>query len=91
MSTRADHPTGSEELPLTELRSQLPDRVNRAAYADESVYITRHGKRAAALVPAWILEELEAAEDQADREAVDDARAHGEWVDWDEAKRDLAP
>lgn len=90
MDASTDHATGSRELPLTDLRAQLPELVNQAAYADEAVYVTRHGKRAAAIVPAWVLEELEAAEDQADLEAVDYAHAHGEWIDWDGAKRDLA-
>lgn len=77
------------ELPLTQARRHFTELVNRAAYADEAVYVTRHGRRAAAVVPAWMLEEFEAAEDRADAADVEEVRARGEWVDWAEAKRDL--
>jgi prevent-host-death family protein len=39
------------EIGLRELRTQVGDLVNRAEYAGEITYITRHGRRAAAIVP----------------------------------------
>lgn len=91
MSTHTEHEySDTHEMALTELRAHLPDLVNRAAYAGESTYITRHGKRAAALVPAWLLEELEEAEDRADAEAVEQARTENDWVAWEDVKRELA-
>jgi len=39
------------ECPITEARDHLADLVNRAAYAGETVYLTRRGRRMAAIVP----------------------------------------
>jgi prevent-host-death family protein len=40
------------ELPITEARDQFADVVNRAAYAGAVTYVTRRGRRLAAIVPA---------------------------------------
>lgn len=47
------------EVALTEMREQLGELVNRAAYKDERIVLTRHGKAVAALVPVALLPELE--------------------------------
>ena len=42
---------GGVECPITEARDHLADLVNRAAYAGETIYLTRRGRRLAAIVP----------------------------------------
>jgi len=41
----------STELPVSVARERFADIVNNAAYRDEITYVTRHGKRVAAIVP----------------------------------------
>lgn len=65
------------DLPISEARDHLSDLVNRAAYRGDRVYLTRRGKRLAALVPAEVLDDLEAAEDAVDLAEAAKARAEG--------------
>lgn len=65
------------EMPITDARAQLTELANRAEYNGESVYLTRHGKRVAALVPADWLTEIERIEDQIDNAAADAALGEG--------------
>ncbi len=58
------------EIGVTEARDQLGELVNRAAYGDERIVLTRHGRAVAALVPIAVLHELEDAEDAADLAAA---------------------
>lgn len=58
------------EIGVTEARDKLGDLVNRAAYSDERIVLTRHGRAVAALVPIAVLHELEDAEDVADLAAA---------------------
>lgn len=41
----------STELPVSVARERFADIVNNAAYRDEITYVTRHGRRVAAIVP----------------------------------------
>ncbi len=63
------------EIGVTEARDQLGELVNRAAYSDERIVLTRHGRAVAALVPIAVLHDLEAAEDAADLTAARAAAA----------------
>ncbi len=63
------------EISVTNAREQLGDLVNRAAYGDERIVLTRHGRAAAALVPLAVLRDLEEAEDAADLKAARRAAA----------------
>jgi len=65
------------EMPITDARAHLTELANRAEYNGESVYLTRHGKRVAALVPADWLSEIERVEDEIDNAAADSALAEG--------------
>ena len=56
---------------MTSARDQLGDIAARAAYAGERTYLTRHGKRVAAIIPAALLEEIEAEEDAEDVAAAE--------------------
>ena len=68
-------------LSITEARGQLADIVNEAAYEGTVTYLTRHGRRLAAIVPAEAAEALECAGDayltQLTREALDEMHREG--------------
>lgn len=55
-----------EELAVSRARDHLGDAVNHVQYGGEMVYLTRHGRRVAALVPVEVLEALQAEEDAVD-------------------------
>jgi prevent-host-death family protein len=82
------------EMPMREARDHLADVVNRAAYTKEPVFLTRRGRRIAAVVDAATFERLvELAEDALDAEAADAARAEMDDgaapVPWEQVKADL--
>jgi prevent-host-death family protein len=58
------------EMSVTEAREALGPVTSRVEYGGETVYLTKHGRRAAALVPAAAAELLEELEDAFDLEAV---------------------
>lgn len=51
------------DMPITDARDQLAEIVSLAAYRGQVTYLTRHGKRVAAIVPADDAEEIERIED----------------------------
>ena len=63
------------EMPITDARAHLTELANRAEYNGESTYLTRHGKRVAAVVPADWLAAMERVEDELDNAAADAALA----------------
>ena len=63
------------EIGVTDARNQLGELVNRVAYSDERIVLTRHGRAVAALVPIAVLHDLEDAEDAADLAAARAAAA----------------
>lgn len=78
------------EMPISDARQHLSEVVNRAAYGREAVYLTRRGRRLAAVVPAEMLEAFEAAEDAADVAAARAALAdEGPRVTLDQLRADL--
>ena len=82
------------EVTVSEARARLADVVDRARVAHDPVFLTRRGRRVAAVIDADDLQRLiEAAEDLADVEAARAARAEmasGEVaIPWDEVKADL--
>ena len=64
----------ADSVSVVEARARLSDLVNRSLLLHERVFVTRHGKRIAALVSAEDAELLEALEDRVDLEAVRKAR-----------------
>lgn len=70
--------TGAAELSITGVRDHIAEVVNRARYTAEITYITRHGQRLAAIVPADMAEAIERAEDALDVAAARDALADPE-------------
>ena len=81
------------DLPVSVARSRLDDVVDDARASHEPVFLTRRGRRVAAVIDADDLERLiQAAEDLADIEAADAARAEiAEYgtIPWDEVKAGL--
>ena len=61
----------SDEIAISEARADLGPVTNRVCYGGETVYLTKHGRRAAAVVPAAAAELLEQIEDMLDGEAVE--------------------
>jgi prevent-host-death family protein len=83
------------EMTVTAARARLADVVDGARVAHDPVFLTRRGRRVAAVIDAEDLERLiEAAEDLADIQAAAVARAEmtetGEGpVPWEQVKADL--
>mgnify|MGYP001285228419 CR=1 FL=1 len=83
------------EMSLSDARARLADVVDQARIDHDPVYLTRRGRRVAAVVDADHLAQLiEAAEDLADIQAAAAARAEmaetGEApIPWAQVKADL--
>ncbi|KYH45354.1 prevent-host-death protein [Branchiibius sp. NY16-3462-2] len=82
------------EITVSDARARLADVVDAARVGHDPVYLTRRGRRVAAVIDADDLDRLiEAAEDLADIEAVRAARAEiadGEaTIPWEQVKVDL--
>jgi len=58
------------EMTVSEARAELGPITSRAEYGGETTYLTKHGHRAAAVVPAAAAELLEQLEDLVDGRAV---------------------
>jgi prevent-host-death family protein len=83
---------GVDEVPIRDARKEFADVLNRVAYRQERVVLTRRGKALAAVVPMEDVELLERLEDQADLEAIRAALAdpaNAEPVPWERVKADL--
>lgn len=77
------------EVTMSEAREHLADVLD-AVQAGETVYVTRRGRRVAAVVSADDLKRLvSAAEDLTDRAELAAARAEDDYVPWAEVKREL--
>jgi prevent-host-death family protein len=83
------------ELTVSEARARLADVVDEARVAHDPVFLTRRGRRVAAVIDAEQLEQLiEASEDLSDIRAAAAARAEmaasGEVpIPWEQVKADL--
>lgn len=82
-------------MTVTEARARLADVVDAARVAHDPVFLTRRGRRVAAVIDADDLQRLvESAEELADIEAARAARAEmaetGEAaIPWEQVKADL--
>lgn len=86
-------PDHNDDLAITEARDNLADVINEAAYAGRVRYITRRGRRLAAIVPADDAERLERAEDaylaRLAGEALAEIETGAPAVPWDQLKTEL--
>jgi prevent-host-death family protein len=82
-------------LSVSEARARLAEVVDEARVAHEPVYLTRRGRRVAAVVDAvWLDRLIELAEDYSDVQAAEAARQEmaetGEAaIPWGQVKADL--
>ena len=82
-------------MTVSQARARLADVVDEARVAHDPVFLTRRGRRVAAVIDADQLERLiEAAEDLADLQAAAQARVEmaesGETpIPWEQVKADL--
>jgi prevent-host-death family protein len=88
------HHVVMSEITVSDARARLADVVDSARVRHDPVYLTRRGRRVAAVIDADDLDALvAAAEDLADIKAAADARdemAGGEAaLPWDQVKADL--
>lgn len=60
----------ADEMTVSEARADLGPVTARAEFGGEITYLTKHGHRSAAVVPAQAAELLERLEDVLDAEAV---------------------
>ena len=58
------------DMSVSQARADLGAVTSRAEYGGETTYLTKHGHRAAAVVPAAAAELLEQLEDLVDEQAV---------------------
>lgn len=58
----------SDDVTTVELRENLSDAINKAAFGKERVVVTRRGKKLVGIVPYEDIELLEALEDKKDIE-----------------------
>jgi prevent-host-death family protein len=63
------------DLSISEAEEQFAEVFRRAAHDKERIYITRDGKRVAAIISIEDFEALEAIEDRFDREEIEKACA----------------
>ena len=54
------------EMPISEASGHLDEAAHESAATGEVIYLTRDGRRLAAIVPVEVAAEIEAAEDAAD-------------------------
>jgi prevent-host-death family protein len=78
------------ELPIEQAQEHLAEVVEEAERAGDVVYLTRHGRRVAAIVSPELAAEIEAAEDEADVAAARAALEEGgEPIPWEQVKQEL--
>ncbi len=78
------------EITVTDARGQLPALLDTDIRDGNVVYLTRHGRRVGALVPADVAERLEELEDAYWSARAHEVLAKGEpTVPWDQAVAEL--
>jgi len=92
LGSRGDHVHSElmSELPIEQAQAHLGEVVEDAERAGEVIYLTRHGRRVAAIVSPELAAEIEQAEEEADiaaaRAALDEG---GEPIPWEQVKAEL--
>ena len=78
------------EMAVSDARYHLAEAIEQARVSKEPVYVTRHGRRVAAIVDAAAYDSLvERAEDAIDRAELSAAREESDFVPWEDVKADL--
>ncbi len=88
-TSRAAYTHSMSEMPIERAQEHLAEVVEEAERAGEVVYLTRHGRRVAAIVPPELAAEIE-AEEEADaavaREALEESGAP---IPWEQVKAEF--
>jgi prevent-host-death family protein len=78
------------DVTATDARDQFGELVNRASYTHEATWVTRRGRRVAAIVPVDVLEAWEAAENDEDVRLFDESMNDpGDSIPWEQVKAEL--
>ena len=88
--TSDEHAPGT--VSVSQARETFADLINRVAYRNERVLVTRRGRPIAAIVPIEQVEFLERAEDAYDLQLADEARKeleHTPAIPWEQVKQEL--
>jgi prevent-host-death family protein len=88
----AERNVAMTEFSLEEAHERFREVVDRAEEAKERIYLTRSGKRIAAIVPIEDVEAIEKIEDRIDRRALRRARvemAVKGTIPWERVKAEL--
>jgi prevent-host-death family protein len=91
MYKSADEHEGGH-VSVSEARETFADIVNRVAYRNERVLVTRRGKPIAAIIPMEQVEFLERAEDEYDLRMADEALKeleHTPAIHWEQVEAEL--
>jgi prevent-host-death family protein len=75
VAVAAPYPEHMSEVPISEASGHLDEVADETAATGEVIYLTRDGRRLAAIVPVEVAAEIEAAEDAADIAAAEAAMA----------------
>lgn len=86
--TSEDH--DGVQVSVSQARDDLAELVNRAAYKEERVIITRRGRPIAAIVPIEDVAYLERLEDEYDLKVAEESRAEGgEPIPWEDIDKEF--
>ena len=78
------------EVAVSDARERFAELIEQTNRSGEPVFLTRRGRRVAALIDADVLERIiERVEDTLDRDALNAAREDGDYIPWDEVKAEL--
>jgi prevent-host-death family protein len=76
-------------ISMSEIRLKLSELANRVIYGGERVVVEKNNKPAFAMVSIEDMELLQRLEDEIDIKAADEALAEGDFIPWEQAKKEL--
>ena len=78
------------EVAVTQARDRLAEVVEKTRHSGEPTWVTQDGQRIAVILDSDVFDRLvDLAEDAMDRRELDEARADGDYLPWDEVKASL--
>ena len=73
------------EVAVTQARDRLAEVIEETRRSGEPTWLTRDGQRIAVILDSDVFDRLvDLAEDAMDRRALDEVRADGDYLPWDE-------
>ena len=76
-------------ITMSEIRLKLSELANRVIYGGERVVVQKNNKNAFAIVSMEDMELLERLEDEMDIKAAEEALKEGNFVAWEDIKKEL--